>query len=73
MKHRNFMREEVWLERMDPVRVKTGDCKPFRCQITGIGFDHFAEGDTPQEALVLAAMHWHKHQPERSDEDEIGI
>lgn len=49
----------ISLEKMSDTRVQAG-AKPYRAHIVGHDFDHHAEADSPQEALVLAAMRWHR-------------
>lgn len=51
----------VTVESVDRVRVKLGSAKAFRAHIIGPDFEHHAEADSYQEALVLAAMRWHKY------------
>lgn len=50
---------KIEIEKLPEHRVQYGS-KMFRAHIIGPTFDHHAEADSPQEALVLAAMRWHK-------------
>lgn len=49
----------VSMEDVGTLRVENG-AKRFRAHILSQGFECHAEADTPQKALVLAAMLWHK-------------
>lgn len=49
---------KIEFEKMSETRVRSG-AGPYRAHIMlGDGIHHSAEGDTPQQALVLAAMRW---------------
>ncbi len=49
----------VSMEDVGTLRVENG-AKRFRAHILSQGFECHAVADSPQEALVLAAMRWHK-------------
>jgi hypothetical protein len=51
---------KITIETIDAARVKAG-AKPYRAHIIGRNFDHHAEADSPQEALLLAAARWRSY------------
>ena len=48
-------------------KERQGPYGPFRADIVGKGFNHHGEGPSKAEALIQAAMHWHKHGDKNAD------
>lgn len=57
---------KITVETIEQERVKVG-AKPYRAHIVGRGFDHHAEADSPQEALLLAAARWRSYADKPAD------